>query len=114
MRDITQSRNTLNESLVLGVAEDGDHYNVTSGVLSGTLRRGYSYHFYVNNFIDAYPDADLGASATGCVTLSLGGATGAGTCGLPVQGHSVPEPSTLALLGIGLFGMGLARRRRKV
>ena len=27
---------------------------------------------------------------------------------------SVPEPGTLALFGIGLFGMGLTRRRKKI
>jgi hypothetical protein len=32
----------------------------------------------------------------------------------PPESVSVPEPGTLALFGIGLFGMGLARRRKTV
>ncbi len=36
-------------------------------------------------------------------------------CGVTeIQAYGIPEPGTLALLGIGLFGMGLARRRQVV
>ena len=68
--------------------------------------------------IDASPINDLCSSSTpfwALRTLSYGLSTTSNN----IIGHflvrptTVPEPGTLALFGIGLLGMGLARRRKK-
>lgn len=98
------STNTVNESFTVGIAGEGDTNNIFQGALTGNLIAGNQYRFYFNNYIHAYPTADGGGSATGCVTLSIGGAIGAGSCG-----NSVPEPMPLTLLGAGLAALGLRR-----
>jgi MYXO-CTERM domain-containing protein len=105
-RDYSYSDNTVDESFTVGIASEGDMSNTFAGSQAGNLIAGNQYRFQFNNYVQAYPTADGGSSATGCVTLSIGGATGAGSCG----SSSVPEPMPLTLLGAGLAALGLRRR----
>ena len=108
-RDFEFSEQTVDESFTVGTAGEGDLNSAFTGSQFGNLIAGNEYSFYFSNFTQAFPSADGGASATGCVTLSIGGATGAGSCGaIP----SVPEPIPLTLLGAGIAVLGLRRRKK--
>ena len=104
-RDLNDSRNTLDESFMIGIGGEGDYHNLFVGSQTGLLVAGDQYELFFQNVIQAISIADGGASATGCVTLSIGGATGAGSCG-----SSVPEPMPLTMLGAGLAALGLRRK----
>ncbi len=84
------------------------YHNVNTGSLTGNLAADTQYRFNFYAYIQEHPHGDDGATATGCVTLAIGGATGGGQCGIS---SSVPAPAPLALLGLGLALVGVARRR---
>jgi hypothetical protein len=90
------SRVTPNESFTIGVA-GGDTCNTISGNTTFLLEAGVLYRVNWQAFVEDFrADAgDTGATATGFVRLDF-----------------VPEPSTGLMLGLGLLGLGFARRRR--
>ncbi len=65
-----------------------------------------------DSFIDhTFDSAWSGLSSVTLTPRGLNGAIDNITVRVPGITMGVPEPGTLALLGVGLFGMGLARRR---
>ncbi len=91
----------LDQSITLNFSTSNINNIPISAVLSV-----YAGDNYGNGYVNIDPDLSL--------TLPAGVTFTSGSGALLTQTQAVPEPTSLSLLGAGLIGMGLLRRRRKV
>jgi len=106
--DLTSGLNTLFESFGGTQAEDNVYTLALSGAALAALADGSA------TFTLTLKGPGLQGIPGACCSTTSGNGAGLDFTSLTVNRAAVPEPSSVALLGLGMLGFAFSRRRRSV